>query len=578
MDKRNYTKEEINYLKKIGSTEEQISFLEQHIDYSKLILRIKEGESLDEIIELLEIDIEDEEEEKQNKKEISEYESSYKNILWIDDRDDKDASPDKLEWMERYLQNPKSMSQIDQEDSFFEAANKIINSYQYDLVIFDINLSKCFDDIHKDENEQELEKIFKKCCIRFKYSDISGLKEQKTAGIYLYLLLLSTGYPIERMVIYTGNNEGSTNDKTRISFLGKANELASFIDFEDKDNTILKLKTNERLNVESYFNKKENLYYRIRRLVFQACNHWKEWLKDIEIEEEKSKAKEEKSNTEKIPFNRIYFSKKTEQQISPESFVEMLDRVKMLFPVVQPSKTEQVYYQALQMVAMLHEESADIRKTKNLFCYPWHSMIRNFRNWSAHNKLGEASIDGEQFALLFCVALRTFFDEKQKTEFSGLYRYEEVFDFTCTYGESGHMETKIFSITNENLGRTLHKNWNELFNIGWADASCLSGGLSKLTYSIPQNVKKTLKKKHLFIPIWCTYYDKNEKDNRIKDSINVTKECASDFSKLEDSVSIFYKWEPKEDILNNTCAKAEMKNLTPEAVFMRYCYRWLTEE
>ena len=46
---------------------------------------------------------------------------------------------------------------------------------------------------------------------------------------------------------------------------------------------------------KKYYSGKKNKYYRIRRLVFQACEYWKQQLND--------------KNPEEIPFNRIYYKK-----------------------------------------------------------------------------------------------------------------------------------------------------------------------------------------------------------------------------------------------------------------------------
>ena len=169
----------------------------------------------------------------------------------------------------------------------------------------------------------------------------------------------------------------------------------------------------------------------------------------------------------------------------------------MLFPVVQPSNTEQVYYQALQMAAMMHEESADIKKVKGFF-QPWHSMIRNFRNWGAHNKFDNASLDGEQFAFLFCIALRTFFDEKQINnlhEFSDFYEYETIFDFQNSYKEGEECTEIKADFTKETLEQSLYKIWQELRELEWkninstANALNIDGELSNLIWKIPRNCK-----------------------------------------------------------------------------------------
>ena len=315
-----------------------------------------------------------------DKKELERYESSYHNILWLDDLDSGQVNS-KISWMKDYLIKKDSAFSIELVDTFEKAVDDIIDKHSdYDLVIFDMDFNKGL----KLEHQKELlEDKFKKYHIHLSYTELVNNKE--TAGIYLYLLLLSMGYPIERMLIYTGDGYEK--------FISKVESTLGYLDFNES--SIVK-KKGSPIDIESYFSGEQNQYYRIRRLVFQACDKWKKWLENKEDGESKGR------NQEEIPFNYVYFCEEPENQISCESFKEMLDRVKMLFPVVQPSNTEQVYYQALQMAAMMHEESADIKKVKDFF-QSWHSMIRNFRNWGAHNKFENASLDGEQFA--FCSAL-----------------------------------------------------------------------------------------------------------------------------------------------------------------------------
>ena len=76
---------------------------------------------------------------------IKQYHSSHHNILWIDDRDDNSASSGnyadapELEWMLSFC-DFDDCKHIEQVSSFTNAVDRIVNSPQYDLVIFDINL------------------------------------------------------------------------------------------------------------------------------------------------------------------------------------------------------------------------------------------------------------------------------------------------------------------------------------------------------------------------------------------------------------------------------------------------------
>lgn len=493
----------------------------------------------------------------------------YKTIYWLDDAESEnklagDSETDHIteEWLGK-----NHAAYIKHEVRYEKALKELeTNASEYDLIIFDLNMDK---DEFMQHRYKKIKKFFSDVGIitdRFTEKEIKEDSERtsenrkhfiKNAGVYLYLYLALKGYPTDRMIIYTANGEEFIKDAISQSFKLNLENKIIYKDNAQKDGKW----------IDDFYNNKNKLYYRVRRLVFQACNHWKIWL-----ENEKN---EEDWKPEKIPFNHVYFQEETENQISCESFIEMLDRVKMLFPVVRPSNEERVYYQALQMAALFHEESAKIKKVKGFF-QPWHSMIRNFRNWGAHNKFDNASLDGEQFAFLFCIALRTFFDEQQinnPNKFSDFYEYEKIFDFKNSYQvKEGEECTEIKAdFTKETLEQALRKIWQGLRKLEWeninsaANALNIGGELSNLIWKIPNNYKIKLSKKYLFVPVWCS-----EKGIRDKVSIDYKDQI------MENSVSCTYTSECRyeSNTLQKICDKA--KKDTPEAVFMCYCYRWLS--
>ena len=335
----------------------------------------------------------------------------YKDILWIDDMDSNDSitadlRSEKGKTLEEINKNPEKekkfiladenlqryIDMIQLSTTMKDAVDEIENNYNnYNLVIFDMNMNRGWG--NKEQDVEYINEIFKSQNIKsFDHND-------KIAGIYLYLFLLKKGYPANRMIIYTGNAKSTgeiLNDNLYLDFKGL---------IKDK---------NDRIKLAPNYYPKDG-YYRIRRLVLQACNYWK-----AEITRKKD---------EEIPFNQIYFSKDTDKQNSRENFQELLERIEMMFPVIPPSSPEKVYYQAARILCEYHEESAKIQVV-NYNIYPLHAVCRNFRNWSSHNRLKKAEMPPNIFALIFCIALRTYFDEKQLiNEFS-----KERFYYEKNYG------------------------------------------------------------------------------------------------------------------------------------------------
>lgn len=335
----------------------------------------------------------------------------YKDILWIDDMDSNDSTTadlmaEKGKTLEEINKNPekekkfisadenlqKYIDMIQLSTTMKDAVDEIENNYNnYNLVIFDMNMNRGW--ANKEQDVEYINGIFKSQNIK------SFDNNDKIAGIYLYLFLLKKGYPANRMIIYTGNAKSTgeiLNDNLYLDFKGL---------IKDK---------NDRIKLAQNYYPKDG-YYRIRRLVLQACDYWK-----AEIASKKD---------EEIPFNQIYFSKDTDKQNNRENFQELLERIEMMFPVIPPSSPEKVYYQAARILCEYHEESAKIQVV-NYNIYPLHAVCRNFRNWSSHNRLKKAEMPPNIFALIFCIALRTYFDEKQLiNEFS-----KERFYYEKNYG------------------------------------------------------------------------------------------------------------------------------------------------
>lgn len=327
----------------------------------------------------------------------------YKNILWIDDCDDNDAGNIEIDDLEAELDGidrddteiirdyfGDSWSDVNLIKEFIPAIEELgKNCFQYDLVIFDMNMQQGMEPDSFDEIKKSLEK--NRVNVREKGWD----EFCSNAGIYLYLYLLNKGYPNNRMVIMTGNGMNSPRKRLEEACI-----------CADKSNLVEK-RGGKIEGYSEWINQYyDDNYYLIRRMVFKACEYWKNELVDKNVDKK----------NEKIAFNEIYY--KSNSGIAKESFINMLERLELLFPVVKPNDTEMIYYQALQVLTMFHEESAKIQKLdKCSEVKKYHQSVRNFRNWSAHNKMLQSKINDYIFIFLFCVTLRTYFEPiNEKTQ------------------------------------------------------------------------------------------------------------------------------------------------------------------
>lgn len=328
----------------------------------------------------------------------------YKNILWIDDCDTKDGGDINIDdlsgkctgtsnsdikqdliindYFHDYYEDVKLIKTYDEALNILEKENT-----QYDLVIFDMNMKEGINNVEKCKEKLSSKNV---------YVDTSLSLEmfKENAGMYLYLFLLNCGYPNNRMIILSAYVESQEPQ----FFLEKASIKLNDDNLVDKRKAKIEPSKPQNKNwIKRYYTED---YYRVRKLVFKACEYWKESLI--------------KTKKEDIAFNQIYYSgkKNKESSIESEVFIGMLERIKMLFPVAKPQNCEELYYQALQVATIFHEEGAKIDTLKGDKKRKYHQAIRNFRNWSAHNKFLKNKIPSTLFAYLFCITLRSYFQEK----------------------------------------------------------------------------------------------------------------------------------------------------------------------
>ena len=461
------------------------------------------------------------------------YESSYKNILWIDDRSDADAGTgnDPITWMEFWIKNPEELYRIEQEHLFRQAVEKIDNCQNYDLVIFDIDLEKGFMESTRQKDAEYLTEKFKECHVQFDYDTVSSEQGKKTAGIYLYLYLLSKGYPMDRMLIYTGNGADVMNDQIK--------KQLGYFDF---DNSIFKRKQGQHtFSTESYFEGRHT-YYKIRRMVFQACEYWKNQLKTLKSEE--------------ISFNRLYFYNRKKAQIPVSEFEELLNRAKLMMTVTLPPEPERLYYQMMQAISALHESKAvlgDLKDVKDL--YKYHSCIRNFRNWSAHGKFKNKKLKVQEFALLFCIALRVYFTGSyEKPYFSDdLYEYEKNYGFVGrNVPQSQELQDSVRKLLTDTLEVSAE----------------FESSLDKIIVRYSEQPYAEMEIRHLIFSLW-NMDGLTERTRTSPLNTNVSSKNTEITATAERNA--FYRIDT--DKCKALCQNAQ-KN-TAESLFMNCCYKWL---
>lgn len=456
---------------------------------------------------------------------LDQFNTSYKNILWIDDRDDSDAGSDQLDWMQNYCDADTCMH-IEQVDLFREAVDKIVSdSTRYDLVIFDINLKNGFDEISEEETNR-IEKCFEKHHIKCKLNEI----DYGQAGYYLFRLLLSVGYPLERMLIFSGH---ATKEKAQ-------DNLKDLI----IDKRIFILKEKGKLDIEhKFFDANTQQYYRIRRLVYQACQYW-----ITQLNSSLQYAKD-------VPFNKIYYyndkNGSITSPISVSRFIEMLEHIQLLFPVTSPKHQDKLYYKVMQTVVSFHEESAKIQMVNdNMELKRYHSCVRNFRNWSAHN-LMDPELTAGKFALLFCITLRTYFKWAKDCNLNDdLLSYEKEYNFALSKqlnvntDAAEHSLLAIWEAVHQKIKKTWYSDLGTAIRELGRTENCGNMG------------------EYLFVPLWCP--------------LNLLLSPEIQTGHFNQSGEVMIRVNRKE--IEQLCQKAQnIKSNSSDVCFKRFCYQWVIQ-
>lgn len=459
--------------------------------------------------------------------------SEYKNILWIEDCDTNDKTGMKgTDWLDNENknededENEKKFASLKNEyfgqlstgvklvPKYREALEELQeNCYNYDLIVFDLDFKD--EDFGEYVSFNEILELLKNGHVTPNSND----EFTKVAGYYLYLYLIMKGFPTNRMVILTANSQNYQSSDNNISL--------------QIDRDIIE-KNHDSEWIKPYYSKTTSHYYRIQRMVHHACCHWINKLNDINKHNDKNL----------IPFNKLY-----SLNIPPKTFIETLEHIKMLFPVVKPNVPEMTYYKAMQTIAAFHEENAKIQKLKQPKLKRYHSCIRNFRNWSAHNHMPSKLTD-EKFACLFCIALRTYLvwnsDESLKN--SKLLEYEKIYEFDS----NSDINDDINDERLENSLLNIWKNVNEKLN-------------NRYYFDLEETIRELGKKEghnmsdYLFLPIWCP--------QKLFTTINVQLKSGQ--------VEILINREGIAELCKNAKSK---NNNSADISFMRYCYHYINGE
>lgn len=379
----------------------------------------------------------------------------YKSILWIDDFDDTQGSARKKPGSNNLMQKQSSnlnyfsekyREMIEIKDNFFDAIKEIMqHKDDYDLIILDVKMNKNFM-IDRNSNiwgeftrlvelsEEEDSKgewtmetmdyvIFgtdneKKILIK---KEITEHYLQENAGYYMAVLLLTLGFPRDRIILYTAFGMNSNWD---LKFKYAAMKVPEIVE-KDKFNT-----ENINMSLDKHY-QGTNKYYWLRAFVINIGNFFSKRIEMLE-EGKRNINNAEYPNIQEqnkayiqflkdcIPYNRHISDN---NRLDIDELKDIRKSIINEFGIHIPNKIEKCqdkYFQTIKNLTLIFETSFKPDASDSIY-----RTLKLFRNWTAHPIFDKNQIFREEyFITLALIICEEYFSlEEQSEEY-----YERIAD------------------------------------------------------------------------------------------------------------------------------------------------------
>lgn len=274
----------------------------------------------------------------------------YKNIIWVEDFDDKNPIEssviDDLDAVNIHIDRTDNIKEyfpkeyvpfVDLKDNLHDALDTLESNFgKYDCVIFDIDLNRGIskDTIYKVKEKLELNGV----------TIIDNERFIKDAGYYLYLYLLKKGFPSERVAILTGNyGKDNTSGDWEKRFNSAGLVPPKSIPKNAFSKSELKTWLEERYSSKDHANKISYNYYKLRSNIIGLCGILYDNL-----------------NEDMLIFNKKY-RKKQYEALSVEYFRGILEDI-MNLPLTPINGDEKIIYYNIANKISRDWESAEIAR------------------------------------------------------------------------------------------------------------------------------------------------------------------------------------------------------------------------
>ena len=439
----------------------------------------------------------------------------------------------------------------------FKAAVELICSdkfSKYDCVVLDIDLTVGDQTIPRDLLNQNGINIDAGKNI----DELDDNELLKNGGYYLYLLLISRGFPFKRILIRTAH--ANDTEAQAQKFINASIKIPKIFNRSDEIND--EEEFIDALNGMYGQDKRaiENKYYLLRDIVLNACAECKNKLK-----------KSNKSEEANIVYNDLVYD--DEKKLLPETLTIMFDNVSVQFPWQIPSNKSQIYKNVLRFLVEPFEanfkrynyneskKNKNPDKNKNTYedqVFYW-KFAKLLRNWITHNILRNDTLDDNTFLMLFLTSLRALFGNWYDED--NILDYEnKIFEFIrkneCN-PLNNEGEKFVFLPDDITTAKNIEKNFMDLYTL-FNKYDCHEFMLSTSYYEMLVklgNIKGFEGKYNQLLKLVCLYpleeSETKKGEEETKASISIERNSSGYF---------YIKWDINDDVIKKILGRNLLDN------------------
>ena len=331
-------------------------------------------------------------------------------ILWIEDFDNKSSAnvrtksqteEEKNKKYDKYLRVYDELykDSIEIKTTMLEGLEYIKEHYgEFDCVILDVNLNNNLQQIDKDDSNWK----FLIDNINLKYVEDIEAEFRKYGGFYIVLLLITLGFPKDRIIILTAYGASYNKDDYKPvkdwqeKFSKASIHSPHVIEKGNYFNDNVDGKKHKKLN--EYLKKlyHDDAYYYTRLFLYKLHNIIYK-LNEISVNNN--------DGNNVVLFNKI--CRNTNKRVTVSYVNDLINNAINFFPFIKPVNIDNIFFNTLKYFSEPFEADYNVKSVKAID--DTYRLMKTFRNWASHNLIEDKSkLKSDLFRLLFFIEFLLF--------------------------------------------------------------------------------------------------------------------------------------------------------------------------